>query len=37
MFHHIGDPPAGAQEADPTIEDAYLLLLETYGAARDAA
>jgi ABC-2 type transport system ATP-binding protein len=37
VFHHIGDPPAGAQEADPTIEDAYLLLLETYGAARDAA
>ncbi len=26
-YHHIGDPPAGAQLVDPTIEDAYLLLL----------
>jgi ABC-2 type transport system ATP-binding protein len=26
-FHHIGDPPNGAELIDPTIEDAYLLLL----------
>jgi ABC-2 type transport system ATP-binding protein len=26
-YHHIGDPPAGAQLIAPTIEDAYLLLL----------
>jgi ABC-2 type transport system ATP-binding protein len=36
-YHHIGDPPAGAQAADPTIEDAYLLLLETYADTRSAA
>src|SRR5690606_21500841 len=32
-FHHIGDPPSGAQVTDPTIEDAYLLLLHTYAPA----
>jgi ABC-2 type transport system ATP-binding protein len=26
-YHHIGDPPAGAELIEPTIEDAYLLLL----------
>jgi ABC-2 type transport system ATP-binding protein len=26
-YHHIGDPPAGAELIAPTIEDAYLLLL----------
>ncbi len=26
-YHHIGDPPAGAEVIAPTIEDAYLLLL----------
>jgi ABC-2 type transport system ATP-binding protein len=26
-FHHVGHPPAGAQLVDPTIEDAYLLML----------
>ena len=26
-FHHVGDPPAGAQLVAPTLEDAYLLLL----------
>jgi ABC-2 type transport system ATP-binding protein len=26
-FHHIGDPPAGAELLEPTIEDAYLLML----------
>ncbi len=30
-FRHIGDPPAGAAQAEPTIDDAYLLL-----AGRDA-
>jgi ABC-2 type transport system ATP-binding protein len=26
LVRHIGDPPAGAQLADPTVEDGYLLL-----------
>jgi ABC-2 type transport system ATP-binding protein len=26
-YHHIGDPPAGAELVDATIDDAYLLLL----------
>ena len=26
-FHHVGEPPAGAQFEAPTLEDAYLLLL----------
>jgi ABC-2 type transport system ATP-binding protein len=26
-YHHIGDPPPGAEVVEPTIEDAYLLLL----------
>lgn len=26
-YHHVGDPPAGAQLVAPTIEDAYLLLV----------
>ncbi len=26
-YHHIGDPPAGAELIEPSIEDAYLLLL----------
>jgi ABC-2 type transport system ATP-binding protein len=26
-FHHVGDPPQGAQLVAPRIEDAYLLLL----------
>ncbi len=26
-YHHIGDPPAGAELVEPSIEDAYLLLL----------
>lgn len=33
QVHHIGDPPGGAQLADATIEDAYLLLLHTYAPA----
>jgi ABC-2 type transport system ATP-binding protein len=38
-YHHIGDPPDGAELIDPTIEDAYLLLLgpEAGLDARDAA
>ncbi len=27
LFHHVGDPPAGATLVDATLEDAYLLLL----------
>jgi ABC-2 type transport system ATP-binding protein len=26
-FHHVGEPPDGAQLVEPSIEDAYLLLL----------
>jgi ABC-2 type transport system ATP-binding protein len=26
-YHHVGDPPAGAELIAPRIEDAYLLLL----------
>ncbi len=25
-YRHLGDPPAGAQEVDPTLDDGYLLL-----------
>ena len=25
-FRHLGDPPAGAQVVDPTLDDGYLLL-----------
>jgi ABC-2 type transport system ATP-binding protein len=32
-YHHVGDPPTGAELVEPTIEDAYLLLLDG-GAAR---
>jgi ABC-2 type transport system ATP-binding protein len=31
-YHHVGDPPPGAELIDPTIEDAYLLLLGPEGA-----
>ncbi|MEX2291301.1 MAG: ATP-binding cassette domain-containing protein [Mycobacteriales bacterium] len=27
LFHHVGDPPPGAQLVDATLEDGYLLLL----------
>lgn len=27
LFHHVGNPPAGAQLVDATLEDGYLLLL----------
>ena len=26
-YHHIGDPPTGAQLVEPSVEDAYLLLV----------
>ncbi len=26
-YHHVGDPPAGAELVAPRIEDAYLLML----------
>jgi ABC-2 type transport system ATP-binding protein len=26
-YHHIGEPPAGAQLVEPSVEDAYLLLV----------
>jgi len=32
-YHHIGDPPAGARLADPSIEDGYLMLLDTASLA----
>jgi len=32
-YHHVGDPPAGAELVDPSIEDAYLLLLGPQGGA----
>jgi ABC-2 type transport system ATP-binding protein len=38
-YHHVGDPPAGAEIVDPSIEDAYLLLVgpDAAGEGRDAA
>jgi ABC-2 type transport system ATP-binding protein len=37
-FHHIGDPPAGAELLEPTIEDAYLLMLGPHASGeRDVA
>jgi ABC-2 type transport system ATP-binding protein len=26
-YHHVGEPPQGAELIDPAIEDAYLLML----------
>ncbi len=34
-FHHIGDPPAGAELVEPGVEDAYLLLVGPQAAASD--
>lgn len=31
-YHHVGTPPAGAQLVEPSIEDAYLLLLGPDGS-----
>jgi ABC-2 type transport system ATP-binding protein len=36
-FRNIGDPPAGAELIEPSIEDGYLLLIDAAGAAREAA
>ena len=36
-FHHIGDPPAGARPADPSIEDGYLMLLDAASLTERAA
>ncbi|GIJ49291.1 ABC transporter ATP-binding protein [Virgisporangium aliadipatigenens] len=30
-YHHIGVPPAGARPVEPSIEDGYLLLLDSSG------
>jgi ABC-2 type transport system ATP-binding protein len=32
LFHHVGDPPPGAELVDATLEDAYLLLLGSRAA-----
>ena len=37
VFHHVGDPPAGAELIAPAIEDAYLLLLGPDAAEESAA
>ena len=37
MHRHIGDAPAGATLVDPSIEDAYLLLVGARAVAEDAA
>lgn len=34
-YHHIGEPPAGAQLVEPSIEDAYLLLVGPQTEASD--
>jgi ABC-2 type transport system ATP-binding protein len=37
-YHHVGDPPPGAQLTAPSLEDAYLLLVgPTAGDAGVAA
>jgi ABC-2 type transport system ATP-binding protein len=36
-YHHVGDPPAGAQLAPAGIEDAYLVLIGPSAAATDVA
>jgi ABC-2 type transport system ATP-binding protein len=34
-YHHIGEPPAGAQLVEPSVEDAYLLLVGPQSEASD--
>ena len=34
-IRHVGEPPPGAQTVDPTLEDAYLLLLGDRAAAHE--
>jgi ABC-2 type transport system ATP-binding protein len=38
-YRHVGDPPAGVELVEPTIEDAYLLMLGPRAtvSAEDAA
>lgn len=36
-YRHIGDPPAGAAMAVPTVDDAYLLMVGDAREAREAA
>jgi ABC-2 type transport system ATP-binding protein len=36
-YHHVGDPPAGAELIDPRIEDAYLLMLGPDAGLEDVA
>jgi ABC-2 type transport system ATP-binding protein len=36
-YRNIGDPPAGADLIEPSIEDGYLMLVDTAGAVREAA
>jgi ABC-2 type transport system ATP-binding protein len=35
-YRNIGDPPAGADLIDPTIEDGYLMLIDAAAALREA-
>jgi ABC-2 type transport system ATP-binding protein len=28
LYRNVGDPPAGAQLIEPTIEDGYLMLVD---------
>jgi ABC-2 type transport system ATP-binding protein len=34
-YHHIGEPPTGAQLVEPSVEDAYLLLVGPQAEASD--
>ena len=36
-YHNIGDPPAGARLADPSIEDGYLTVIEAVNLAERTA
>jgi ABC-2 type transport system ATP-binding protein len=36
-YRNIGDPPAGAELIEPTIEDGYLMLIDAAGPVREAA
>jgi ABC-2 type transport system ATP-binding protein len=35
-YRNIGDPPAGAELIEPTIEDGYLMLIDGAGAGQEA-
>jgi ABC-2 type transport system ATP-binding protein len=36
-YRNIGDPPAGAELIEPTIEDGYLMLIDAASAVRETA